>query len=617
MTTFIIYSTIKLYRLDVINRKDGSVDSKKFDFEDLDELDDLDDLDDISDLDSISELDELLEELDDEEELLDNSSENHITYSDEKQNIDESVASNENYNTRKLILAKILAPLILLLVIVLLFIKGCSGNSTYTVKFDTSGGSPVASQKIQKNHRIDMPAIPVKEGYTFLGWYLDDKKYDFDTKVTSNMTLEARWESAKTAKVTGVSLDQTSVTVLPNASIMLVATVEPADAKDTNIIWTSSDEKIATVDSNGKVTVHALGTVVITAITTDGNYKATCSVTVSEEVVNVTDISFSKTTLTLSTNDIVSISANITPVNATNKGIIWSSSNEHVVKVVNGKVTAISEGTAIITATTKDGNKTATLNVVVKDVPVSAITINPNTINMVIGDKPKQLTAIITPDNASNKEVIWQSSNKAIASVNSKGVVTAVGAGSTTIQATTKDGNKIAIVKVNVTKPIEVTSISISGANNVTEGKTITLSAIIKPNNALNKTVKWSSSDTSIATVNSHGIVTGLKAGGVTITATTPNGKVATYPITVMKPIVVKEYAYSFTKEQADEHAPVYYYVKVYENGIDVTNKVTNLAGIPLKKSSDIIKVSDVNSSKLTQTINIVIDGDNKTAILK
>lgn len=593
------------------------MDSKKFDFEDLDELDDLDDLDDISDLDSISELDELLEELDDEEELLDNSSENHITYSDEKQNIDESVASNENYNTRKLILAKILAPLILLLVIVLLFIKGCSGNSTYTVKFDTSGGSPVASQKIQKNHRIDMPAIPVKEGYTFLGWYLDDKKYDFDTKVTSNMTLEARWESAKTAKVTGVSLDQTSVTVLPNASIMLVATVEPADAKDTNIIWTSSDEKIATVDSNGKVTVHALGTVVITAITTDGNYKATCSVTVSEEVVNVTDISFSKTTLTLSTNDIVSISANITPVNATNKGIIWSSSNEHVVKVVNGKVTAISEGTAIITATTKDGNKTATLNVVVKDVPVSAITINPNTINMVIGDKPKQLTAIITPDNASNKEVIWQSSNKAIASVNSKGVVTAVGAGSTTIQATTKDGNKIAIVKVNVTKPIEVTSISISGANNVTEGKTITLSAIIKPNNALNKTVKWSSSDTSIATVNSHGIVTGLKAGGVTITATTPNGKVATYPITVMKPIVVKEYAYSFTKEQADEHAPVYYYVKVYENGIDVTNKVTNLAGIPLKKSSDIIKVSDVNSSKLTQTINIVIDGDNKTAILK
>lgn len=593
------------------------MDSKKFDFEDLDELDDLDDLDDISDLDSISELDELLEELDDEEELLDNSSENHITYSDEKQNIDESVDSNENYNTRKLILAKILAPLILLLVIVLLFIKGCSGNSTYTVKFDTSGGSPVASQKIQKNHRIDMPAIPVKEGYTFLGWYLDDKKYDFDTKVTSNMTLEARWESAKTAKVTGVSLDQTSVTVLPNASIMLVATVEPADAKDTNIIWTSSDEKIATVDSNGKVTVHALGTVVITAITTDGNYKATCSVTVSEEVVNVTDISFSKTTLTLSTNDIVSISANITPVNATNKGIIWSSSNEHVVKVVNGKVTAISEGTAIITATTKDGNKTATLNVVVKDVPVSAITINPNTINMVIGDKPKQLTAIITPDNASNKEVIWQSSNKAIASVNSKGVVTAVGAGSTTIQATTKDGNKIAIVKVNVTKPIEVTSISISGANNVTEGKTITLSAIIKPNNALNKTVKWSSSDTSIATVNSHGIVTGLKAGGVTITATTPNGKVATYPITVMKPIVVKEYAYSFTKEQADEHAPVYYYVKVYENGIDVTNKVTNLAGIPLKKSSDIIKVSDVNSSKLTQTINIVIDGDNKTAILK
>lgn len=299
---------------------------------------------------------------------------------------------------------------------------------------------------------------------------------------------------------------------------MLVATVEPSDAKDSNIIWTSSNEKIATVDSNGNVKAISLGTVVITAITTDGNYKAACSVTVSENVVNVTDISFSKSNLELSTNDVVSLTATITPVNATNKGIIWTSSNNKVVKVVNGKVTAMAEGTAIITATTKDGGKTATVNVTVKDVPVTGIAISPTILNMTIGDKAKQLVATIAPINASNKGVTWKSSNNSIASVDSKGKVTAVGVGTTTITATTKDGGKIATVTINVSKPIEASSVSVSGPTSVVEGKTIILSALVKPNNTVNKAIKWSSSDTSIATVNSNGVVSGIKSGEVTIT---------------------------------------------------------------------------------------------------
>ncbi len=600
--------------------------SKKYDFEDLEELEDLDDLDDLSDLDSISELDELLEELDDDddvdEELLKTENNDSTVYNDEsnneKENIeDEPIVSNHRKNDKKIMLAKILVPIILLGVISLLIIKGCSSNTTYTVKFDTDGGSKITSQKVKANDQIDMPTIPVKDGYTFLGWYLGDKKYDFNTKVTSDMTLEARWESTKTAKVTGVSLDQTSVTILPNGSVRLLATIEPSDAKDTNIIWTSSNDSIATVDSNGQVTAHALGTAVITAITTDGNHKATCSVTVSENVISVTGISFSKSTLELSTNDVVSINATITPANATNKGIIWSSSNNKVVKVVNGKVVAIGAGTAIITATTKDGNKTATINVTVKDVPVTGIKVSPAKVNMTIGDKPKQLTAIIIPTNASNKDVTWQSGNKNIVSVNSQGIITAIGAGTTTITATTKDGGKIAIVKVNVAKPIEATSVSISGQNSVVEGKTITLHATVKPNNTLNKAIKWTSSNPGIAIVNNKGIVTGIKAGEATITATTVNGKIATYQVLVTKPVVVKTYTYSVTKVQADEQAPVYYYVKVYENDTDVTNKVTNLAGIPQKGTSSTIKVADVNSGKLTKTINIVVNGESKTATLK
>ena len=540
----------------------------------LEDLDDIEEFDDLEDLDSISELDDLLEELDDEQtdekSLTDYDSEDankqHSEYIDDEKE-DSTFKQNDKFSNNKTLIAKILVPIIFLLVIVLLLIKGCSSNNSYTIKFDTDGGTKITSQKVKANDKVDIPTDPVKEGYTFLGWYLDGKKYDFDDKVTANIVLEARWEIIKTAKVTGVTLDQTSVTILPGNSVLLVATVEPSDAKDSNIIWTSSNEKIATVDSNGNVKAISLGTVVITAITTDGNYKAACSVTVSENVVNVTDISFSKSNLELNTNDVVSLTATITPVNATNKGIIWTSSNNKVVKVVNGKVTAMAEGTAIITATTKDGEKTATVNVTVKDVPVTGIAISPTILNMTIGDKAKQLVATIAPINASNKGVTWKSSNNSIASVDSKGKVTAVGVGTTTITATTKDGGKIATVTINVSKPIEASSVSVSGPTSVVEGKTIILSALVKPNNTVNKAIKWSSSDTSIATVNSNGVVSGIKSGEVTITATTANGKFATHNVIVTeKPA---SYAIVFTPyEQEGTGSVLQYTYTVTKNSV-------------------------------------------------
>ncbi len=578
----------------------------------LEDLDDIEEFDDLEDLDSISELDDLLEELDDEQtdekSLTDYDSEDankqHSEYIDNEKE-DSTFKQNDKFSNNKTLIAKILVPIIFLLVIVLLLIKGCSSNNSYTIKFDTDGGTKITSQKVKANDKVDIPTDPVKEGYTFLGWYLDGKKYDFDDKVTANIVLEARWEIIKTAKVTGVTLDQTSVTILPGNSVLLVATVEPSDAKDSNIIWTSSNEKIATVDSNGNVKAISLGTVVITAITTDGNYKAACSVTVSENVVNVTDISFSKSNLELSTNDVVSLTATITPVNATNKGIIWTSSNNKVVKVVNGKVTAMAEGTAIITATTKDGGKTATVNVTVKDVPVTGIAISPTILNMTIGDKAQQLVATIAPINASNKGVTWKSSNNSIASVDSKGKVTAVGVGTTTITATTKDGGKIATVTINVSKPIEASSVSVSGPTSVVEGKTITLSALVKPNNTVNKAIKWSSSDTSIATVNSNGVVSGIKSGEVTITATTANGKFATHNVIVTeKPA---SYAIVFTPyEQEGTGSVLQYTYTVTKNSVVFKDysKIGITGGGILGTYADKNTVAKAKSSGVTIVLN-------------
>ncbi|OMD98604.1 hypothetical protein BSK54_22620 [Paenibacillus odorifer] len=177
--------------------------------------------------------------------------------------------------------------------------------------------------------------------------------------------------------VTGVKLDQETLDLTAGeADGLLKATIEPANATDKDVIWSSSDETVATV-VNGVVTPVGEGTAVITVTTKDGSFIATTTVNVAAPKppdVIVTGVTLDQTELNLTVGEGEgTLQATVAPANATNKGMIWSSSDETVAKVVYGVVTPIGEGTAIITVTTKDGSYTASTTVTVK-APVKPVT---------------------------------------------------------------------------------------------------------------------------------------------------------------------------------------------------------------------------------------------------
>ena len=152
--------------------------------------------------------------------------------------------------------------------------------------------------------------------------------------------------------VTGVSLNKTTTSIQVGASEQLTATVEPNNATNKAVNWSSNSPSVATVDNSGNVTAVAEGTATITVTTQDGNKTATCTVTVtpaSSDPVAVTGVSLNKTSTTLTVGGSETLTATVQPSNATNKAVNWSSNPTSVATVdSNGKVTAVAEGTATV-----------------------------------------------------------------------------------------------------------------------------------------------------------------------------------------------------------------------------------------------------------------------------
>ena len=339
--------------------------------------------------------------------------------------------------------------------------------------------------------------------------------------------------TVKPVEVTSLTLNKTSLTLAKNGTETLTATIAPSNATDKTVTWSSSNTAVATV-VNGKVTAVGGGSATITA--SAGGKSATCAVTVT---VAVTGVSLNKTTLSLTKGSTETLTATVAPSDATNKNITWSSNNTGVATVSNnGIVTAVSEGTATITVKTVDGNKTATCAVTVTPILVNSITLNRSTASVEVGSTVS-LTATVSPSNAADRTLTWSSSNTAIATVSSNGVVTGVKAGTATITATSNDGSGVkATCQVTVTN-VAVTSVALDQTTlSLVNGTTATLTATVSPDNATDKTVTWSSSNTSVATV-SNGTVTAKSVGTATITVKTVDGnKTATCSVTV-KPVEV------------------------------------------------------------------------------
>ena len=260
-------------------------------------------------------------------------------------------------------------------------------------------------------------------------------------------------------KVTGVSLNKTTLNLLVGTTSTLAADVNPANAADRKVSWSSSDPAVAAVDENGTVTAAAAGRATITVKTADGGFTADCEVNVTEETIALTGIRIDREELTLTEGDTAALIVSMVPENATEQKTVFGSSDENVVTVdPNGKITAIGAGTATVTASTEDGAFTAACQVTVEAKPVvTSVSLNVTTLELVVG-RTAVLEPGFVPEDAQNKDVTWSSSNEAAATVDENGKVTAVAAGTAVITVTTAEGGLTAECTVTVTEKTEISN---------------------------------------------------------------------------------------------------------------------------------------------------------------
>ena len=235
------------------------------------------------------------------------------------------------------------------------------------------------------------------------------------------------------------------------------------------------------------------------------------------------------------------LSARVSPEAASDRAVAWSSSDRSVATVDKaGTVHGLRPGTATVTATAEGKSGTCAVTVKAKAVNVTDVTLDKTELTLTEGET-ETLTATVKPDNADNKKVTWSSDKTEVATVDGAGKVTAVKAGEAVVTVTTEDGGRTATCAVTVkAKTVSVTEVTLDRAElTLTEGETETLTATVRPDNANNRKVTWSSDKTEVATVDGASKVTAVKAGEAVVTVMTEDGgKTASCKVTVKAKVV-------------------------------------------------------------------------------
>ena len=317
--------------------------------------------------------------------------------------------------------------------------------------------------------------------------------------------------------VSYVKLDKTTASVNTGKTLTLKATVYPSTLDDRSVTWKSSNTKIATVSTSGKVKGVKAGTATITCTSNATGLSASCKVTVGS-------VSLDKTTLTLQKGKTSTLTATVAPSTLADQSVTWKSSDTGIATVSSsGKVKGVKYGTATITCTSNATGLSTSCEVTVVYVKLSKTTVGL--------EKGKTLTlkATVYPSTLEDRSVTWKSSDTKIATVSSSGKVTGVGYGTATITCTSKATGIKATCKVTVGKVV----LSMSDFS-IKKNGAVTLEATVYPSTLADQSVTWESSDTKIATVSSTGRIKGIKAGTATITCTSnATGLSATCKITV------------------------------------------------------------------------------------
>lgn len=387
-------------------------------------------------------------------------------------------------------------------------------------------------------------------------------------KVVTEDEFEA--EAAKTP--VSISLGKPEVSITLGESIKLGYSILPATASQSQVTWKSDNESIVAVSSDGTINGVAVGVANVTVETANG-VVASCKVTVSKSAVVVEKVELNFASAKLEEGKALQLTASVSPANAENKTLVWSTSNPAVATVSqNGMVTALTPGNCEIVATAASGVKgVCQLEVTKKAVPVTSITLSTESLSLNIGDSHR-LTATVLPDNADNRDVVWSTSNEGVVTVAADGSVTAVGEGIATVRATA--GGVSASCTVTVSKGVVVVeSVAVSQDKaTLAVGDRLQLTATVSPANADNKTVTWTSSDTEVATVTSLGKVVAKGEGVAQITAAC-GGKSAVCVVTVKKQVIqVTGVSVTPTFVKVEEGKQVTLAVTIYpENADDKT----------------------------------------------
>lgn len=341
----------------------------------------------------------------------------------------------------------------------------------------------------------------------------------------------AETEQTEVVLPSSIILNSSDLTIQKNKTYSLKATVLPNDAQDQGILWKSNNPNIATVTENGTVMGVTAGKTTIVA-TSIANPSVSTQVTVTVIPILPTKLSVNKTSLHIAKGQKYTVKANVSPSNADDNNVKWTTSNAKIATVnTKGIITAKANGKVVITATAA-GNKSLTQKINV-NVSTKTVKANKSSVSLTTG-KSTVLKATVSPSDATQKTISWTSSNPKIATVNSKGTIKAKKPGTVTITAKAKSA-KSAKVKVIVKSPIKAKSVSLNKTSfTLGKGESTKLVATIKPSNAVNKKISWSSSNKKVAKVDQNGKVTAVGVGTATIKAKTTNGKYKTAKVKVV-----------------------------------------------------------------------------------
>ena len=400
-----------------------------------------------------------------------------------------------------------------------------------------------------------------------------------DVTVQEHATLATGMQIYKSAYLNGNNLvpfsemeEGDTLTFMELGTGFIVINVLPYNVTNGEITWIVSDPSIVATEYSehinfaNSITIKPLhvGTTKITISTTDGsNISKNVYVDITPDpnpTIQVRGVRCLPREITIGTGEKDTIDALVLPLDATNTTVYWSRTSGGnpltiSIKTVEGKrceITAKSAGTAYVYVETSDGKYKDTCTVtIIKKVPVTGLSLNKTSKTLNVGET-FQLTPVFTPSNATNQNVYWMMDNDSVATIEN-GLVTAIQEGAVTITCVSEDGNYKATCVVSVINdaPVSVTGVSLNKKTlQMVIGNTATVTASVLPDNASNKSVTWTSSNTATATVSSTGTISAKAEGVTTITCKTVDGNF-TAECYVVVSAANSEYTFSYEPTNA------------------------------------------------------------------